>query len=113
MGRSLIPTFKDPNTTVRQTVFSECVGVGGKPGQGHRMASDGRYKLILTGTDELYLFDHSKDPAELTNVINNPEYAKVRKRLESELAQWMKLIGDRSPPFPVSPSQQPSGNAGE
>jgi arylsulfatase A-like enzyme len=111
MGRSLVSMFEDPNTTVRQTVFSECIGVGGKPGQGHRMASDGRYKLILTGAEELYLFDHGKDPAELTNVIDNPEYAKIRKRLESEMAQWMRSIGDRSPPFPLSPARQQTGKS--
>jgi len=100
MGHCLVPVFRDPDLTVRQTVFSECVGVGGKPGEGHRMAYDGRYKLILTGMDELYLFDHNNDPNELTNVIDQAKYAGIRKRLESELANWMRTIRDR--PFPGS-----------
>ena len=99
MGHSLAPVFREPDSTVRRTVFSECVGVGGKPGQGHRMAFDGRHKLILTDTDKLYLFDHMNDRAELNNLINDPQYAEVRRRLESELAIWMRSIGDRQPLF--------------
>jgi arylsulfatase A-like enzyme len=95
MGKSLAGIFAVPKTRVRQTIFSECVGVGGKPGEGHRMAFDGRHKLMLSGTNERYLFDHRNDAAELNNLINRPEHAKVAKRLESELADWMRLIGDR------------------
>lgn len=100
MGKSLVGIFKDPKTRVRTTVFSECVGVGGKPGEGHRMAFDGRYKLMLSGVNERFLFDHQSDAAELINVINRPEHAEVAKRLEKELSDWMLSIGDRD--FPTA-----------
>ena len=99
MGHSLIPVLRSPQSSVRETVFSECVGVKGKPGDGHRMAYDGRYKLVLTGTNEAYLFDHHNDPGELRNLIDTPEQATIRERLQGKLATWMERIGDRKPPF--------------
>jgi len=98
MGHSLTPVFRNPQSTVRKTVFSECVGVGGKPGQGHRMAYDGRYKLILSGTNEHYLFDLKADTHEVDDRLDLIEYAQARMRLEQDLARWMNKIGDR--PFP-------------
>lgn len=95
MGRSLLPILKKEKVAVRETVFSECVGVGAKPGEGHRMARGQRWKLILTGTNEQYLFDQKKDPAELTNRINDPELKPVVDRLRGELRKWMNQIGDR------------------
>ena len=98
MGKSLVPVFQNPETTIRRIVFSECVGVGGKPGEGHRMAFDGRHKLVLTGTNELYLFDHKNDPSEMTNVIDDASHAEIRNHLESKMATWMRSIGDRAFP---------------
>jgi arylsulfatase A-like enzyme len=95
MGQSLLPIFQNPQASVRQTVFSECVGVNGKPGDGHRMAYDGRHKLVLTGTNQFHLFDHKTDPSELRNLIEGAEHAPVREKLETELAAWMRQIGDR------------------
>lgn len=98
MGKSLLPLMKDPAATHRDTVFSECVGVGGKAGEGHRMARGDRWKLILSDTDEEYLFDQQEDPFELTNRIADPAFAPVLDMLRAELAAWMKSIGDRAYP---------------
>jgi len=95
MGKSLVPLLHDPDATIRDTVFSECVGVGGKPGEGHRMARNDRWKYILTGTNELYLFDQRDDPLELTNCIEDPNHAEVAVGLQAELGRWMRSIGDR------------------
>lgn len=98
MGKSLLPLIKDPAAPHRDTVFCECVGVGGKAGEGHRMARGDRWKLILSDTDEEYLFDQQDDPFELTNRIADPELASVLGKLRTELAAWMKSIGDRAYP---------------
>ncbi len=98
MGKSLLPLIKNSQLPHRETVFSECVGVGGKPGEGHRMARGNRWKLILSGTDEEFLFDQKNDPFELTNRVNDPELSKVLDGLRSELSAWMKEIADR--PYP-------------
>lgn len=95
MGKSLVPILKDTQAEVRTTVFSECVGVGGAAGQGHRMARTRRWKYILTGTDEQYLFDQQKDPSELRNRIHDPELGPVADELRRELNTWMQQIGDR------------------
>lgn len=98
MGKSLLPLIKDPAAAHRETVFCECVGVGGKVGEGHRMARGERWKLILSDTDEEYLFDQQDDPFELTNRITDPSLAPVLSKLRAELTEWMKSIGDR--PYP-------------
>ena len=95
MGKSLLPLLKDPSAPHRDTVFCECVGVGGKSGEGHRMARGDRWKLILSDADEEFLFDQQDDPFELTNRRDDPGLAPVLTRLRHELAGWMKTIGDR------------------
>jgi len=101
MGKSLLPLINDPATLHRDTVFCECVGVGGKAGEGHRMARGDRWKLILSDTDEEYLFDQQDDPFELNNRITDPNLAPVLGKLRAELATWMRSIGDRA--YPARP----------
>lgn len=99
MGEPLQPIFQNPKSEIRDAVFSEGVGVGALGGQGHRMARTDRYKYVLTGTDEEYLFDMKTDPAELTNRIDDNSLSKVRNELRQKLRSWMNLIGDRTPPL--------------
>ncbi len=55
-----------------------------------------RYKLIhfYYSMDEWELFDLKKDPNELKNLINDPEYADVVKKMKSELKQQQATYGD-------------------
>ena len=41
------------------------------------------------------LYDLSKDPFELHNVIADPQYAAVKRELSSELDAWMRQQGDK------------------
>lgn len=102
-GKSLLPLLEHPSAPHREVVFSECVGVGGKPGEGHRMARGDRWKLILSDTDEEFLFDQQEDPFELQNRVDDPELVPVLQELRGALAQWMKSIGDRT--YPISTSE--------
>jgi len=43
------------------------------------------------------LYDLQRDPAELKNCFDKPVYAKVQKRLQSELQQWTGRTGDFMP----------------
>ncbi|HUT32984.1 MAG TPA: sulfatase [Planctomycetota bacterium] len=40
------------------------------------------------------LYDLKKDPAELDNVADRPEYAEAKKRLRTQLDQWMAATAD-------------------
>jgi len=98
-GRSLVSVMNDSKAKVRDYVFSECIGGGGDPGEGHRMVRSEKWKYILTITDETLLFNQQKDPYELHDLANSPEHAPVVKRMQQELAEWMKGNNDRTPPF--------------
>jgi arylsulfatase A-like enzyme len=100
-GKSLLPLLGDCSAEVRKTVFSECVGVPGTAGQGHRMARGDRWKLILSDADEEFLFDQEADPLELRNRSDDPDLAAVLGNLRSELSAWMTASGDRPYPRPI------------
>ena len=55
-----------------------------------------RYKLIhfYYSMDEWELFDLEKDPSELKNLINDPEYSEVVTTMKSELNRQQKKWGD-------------------
>src|SRR5262249_19881594 len=40
------------------------------------------------------LYDLKKDPHEINNVADRPEYAKVKAQLRTELDRWMASTGD-------------------
>jgi arylsulfatase A-like enzyme len=100
-GRSLVPLLTKSEPWPRQVVHSECVGVGGKAGQGHRMARDQRWKLVLSDADEEFLFDLTTDPHELRNLRGDAAAAPELRRLRGELASWMRSQRDR--PYPSFP----------
>ncbi len=49
-----------------------------------------RYKLVLSPSDEPWLFDLEKDPDELINFYTNPEYKLVVDRMQPELIAQME-----------------------
>lgn len=53
------------------------------------MATDGRYKLVLSCKDTPWMFDLKADPGELVNVYDNPRYSDVASRLQEELIRQM------------------------
>lgn len=53
-------------------------------------ALNNRYKLVLSPKDTPWLFDLEKDPNELTNQYNNPEYREIASKLKKELYAQMK-----------------------
>ncbi|HWU59852.1 MAG TPA: sulfatase [Microbacteriaceae bacterium] len=80
-----------------------------------------RYKLIyfyndgmgLPGTGsftypaEWELYDMERDPAELNNVYDDPEYAQVREQLKVQLWSAQHEVGDRPHPSQPRPSLLP------
>lgn len=43
---------------------------------------------------DVELYDTVVDPWEINNLADDPQYAEVRQRLQTELARWMQDIGD-------------------
>lgn len=64
--------------------------------QRHHGVRTDRYKLIHfyydSGTWELY--DLKKDPSEMNNLYNNPDYADVQKEMHQKLIEIRKKYGD-------------------
>lgn len=86
------------------------------PGEHNAPRHDGlrtdRYTLSYIWTsDEWMLFDNQKDPAQMHNVINKPEYAETVKELKT---LYGKLRKDYQVPegFPGPPANWPSSRSG-
>jgi arylsulfatase A-like enzyme len=94
MGRSLKKILEDPQAKVRDHIVSECVGVGGKLGQGHRMVRTERFKYMLSGDNEEALFDLEADPYELTNLARNAQHASALQSHRDQMIAWMDEVGD-------------------
>ena len=102
-GVSMRPIIEKPEANVlHDLVFTEFHryeidhdGFGGI--QFMRAAISDRYKLalfLLDETDEL--FDCQEDPYELKNLIDDPQYAKVRDSMHERI---MKMMNDTRDPF--------------
>lgn len=57
-------------------------------------AVNNRYKLILSPIDDPWLFDLQKDPDELINFYNHPEYRQIAETLQTELRKQIKQYND-------------------
>ncbi|ONI38481.1 sulfatase [Candidatus Epulonipiscium fishelsonii] len=98
-GKSIMAQIKDGVTKINNEVYSEFTryeliqdGNGGF--QPMRCVFDGRYKLVinLLHTDEFY--DLERDPDEVYNAINDPEYKEIREALHEKLIQEMDRTRD-------------------
>ena len=59
-------------------------------------AVNSRYKLVISEKDEPWFFDLKRDPDELINFNNDPEYASLADKFQVELIRQMKQFDDRS-----------------
>lgn len=62
----------------------------------HRGIRDDRHKLIRYYSEQDYweLFDLQKDPLELNNVYQDPDYANVVRRMTAQLSETQRLYKD-------------------
>ncbi|MFC6719412.1 sulfatase-like hydrolase/transferase [Natrialbaceae archaeon GCM10025810] len=59
-----------------------------------RMVRTDRYKFVYNGPDVNELYDTERDPAELQNLIDHPDYADVREEMADRLLEWMRTTAD-------------------
>ena len=57
-------------------------------------AVNSRYKLVLSPSDDPWLFDLQKDPDELINFYNDPEYKQIAERFKAALIEQMKRYNE-------------------
>jgi len=100
MGKSLVPLFRKPDKDLRDYVASECVGVGGKPGEGHRMVCTKTWKYILTDTNEEVLYNLAEDPYEIQDVSRDRTNRRILNKMRRHMREWMKDSGDTHAPPP-------------
>ena len=55
------------------------------------MATDGRYKLVLSCRETPWLFDLEADPSEQKNFYDAPQYKAIADKMQKELIRQMKL----------------------
>ncbi len=104
-GQSLAPILKDPDAKGRGWVLSQVVRGGGFKRQGASAAAGDNGKRIFgyalrtdrwryTEWDEgkagKELYDHEKDPKELTNLADKPEHADAQSKLADQLHAAVK-----------------------
>ncbi len=53
-----------------------------------------RYKLVLSPSDKPWLFDLEKDPDEMINFYNDPDYKEIAEKFTKELYKQMKMYNE-------------------
>lgn len=97
-GKSLVPLLKGQKESWdRDAVYYHYYEYPGIHAvKRHYGIATKRYKLIhfYYDIDEWELYDQEKDPQEMNNVYNDPEYAEVRMMMKSKLKQLRKKYKD-------------------
>lgn len=90
-GQSLLPCIKDGTATNRKLLYFAYTDM-------MRSVKDERYKLveyIHDGCNTTQLFDLLEDPAEVNNLIDQPEYEERIEQLRGRLYAFRDAWGDR------------------
>lgn len=91
---SLSPIREDPEATVRRRALAQFNGFDLRGQYMQRMLHTGTLKYVFNPGDFDELYDLEHDPYELTNVIEDPAYASVRRDLAAELISEMEQVSD-------------------
>ena len=95
-GISLVSVLRNPATSVRESAYTIALSRGGwdRPEWQHEdvmgetvRTERYRYTEWAEGTMGVELYDYHADPAELTNVANEPGHLVARERLAEELSR--------------------------
>lgn len=91
-SRSLLPLIDDPETEWPDYMIAEFHGHHFPYPQ--RMIRTDAYKLIVNPESVNELYDLRRDPHELVNVVDHPEYADTRRELMTRLYRDLRERGD-------------------
>lgn len=89
-GNSLVPLLKDPEAEWPHFARSNF-------GPGNYAIISENYRFIQYNDGSKEFYDHTKDPHEWYNQIDNPEYSEIIKQLRKEIPQERyKILGEGS-----------------
>ena len=102
-GHSLVPIFKDSTKTVRDSLYYAYYELGEHAVPQHFGVRTKTKKLFyLPTTDEWQLFDLEKDPSEMINFFDHPNYVSIRSELKKEYNALRKKFNAPDYEKPVS-----------
>ncbi|WP_111708882.1 sulfatase family protein [Lutibacter citreus] len=95
MGVNYSANFQGTDTSEdflnsKKEITSDRITYFAKNGGWWVSAVSDRYKLVLDKKEMPYLFDLEKDPNELINFYNNPQYKEIASKMQKELFLQMK-----------------------
>jgi uncharacterized sulfatase len=94
-GQSFLDTARDPSVNHRDEVLVEYHSYGDSDFYPVRcLVTDDGYKLVINLLDSDELYDLNVDPGELSNEIDNDEYADLRDDLHRTLLGMMEDTDD-------------------
>lgn len=90
-GESLLPVLLDSSKKVRDSLYYAYYEIGEHAVPQHFGVRTQTHKLFyLPGTDEWQMFDLEKDPQEMINVFDHPNYAETKSKLLDEYRRLRK-----------------------
>lgn len=89
-GSSLVPILKDPEFTLRESVYFLYKNFQ----RGVRTKEWKLMQYLVEGEKSTQLFEIEEDPLELNNLAYNPTYADKVEELNTLLQKWMVKAGD-------------------
>jgi arylsulfatase A-like enzyme len=92
VGESLVPFMKGDSPEWRDMVFTQTNGNELYAIQ--RACFNKEFKMVYNGFDYDELYDLTKDPHELKNVVNDPEYKDVVREMMKRIWQFSHKTGD-------------------
>ena len=90
-GTSLLPILENPKKTVRESVFFLYKNFQ----RGVRTKNWKLIKYLVEGKQTTQLFEIKKDPLEMNNLANNPDYKEKVVEMTQLLQEWIDKSGDK------------------
>lgn len=91
-GESLIPCIKAEADSPPRSIYAEFFGQ--RLSYSQRIVWKDEYKYVFNSFDFDELYDLSTDPAELQNLINDPQYHSIAGMMAQEMWNKAKISGD-------------------
>ena len=82
-GTSILPLLREPNRSWKRCAFTVM-------GRGKSLRTERWRYTQWGGPDKAELYDHQKDPREIVNVANDPNYARTVSELSTLLSAGRK-----------------------